>query len=182
MKRESLKELGLNEEQIKKIMDINGADIEKAKGDSAEASKENESLRSQIKERDKDLKHLRKQVEDNKDLTEQLNNLKDKYDKDTADLNTKLSHVRLNSAIDRSLSKDKVRNIKAIKGLLDMDSIKLDKDGNLTGLQDQVEDIKKSDPYLFDQGQKEDYKPDNGKPAKTSEAQTMIDVFKGDIK
>lgn len=169
MKRESLKELGLNEEQIKKIMDINGADIEKAKGDSAEASKENESLRSQIKERDKDL-------------TEQLNSLKDKYDKDTADLNTKLSHVRLNSAIDRSLSKDKVRNIKAIKGLLDMDSIKLDKDGNLTGLQDQVEDIKKSDPYLFDQGQKEDYKPDNGKPAKTSEAQTMIDVFKGDIK
>lgn len=179
MKRDQLKEFGLNEDQINKIMDLNGADIEKAKSASAEALTENESLKSQIQKREKDLKKLKSQVKDNEGLTEQFNQLKSKYDKDTADLNHKLDQTRLNSAVDKVLSQDKVRNVKAIKGLLDMDQVKLDKDGNLKGLDDQVNSIKKTDPYLFDLGQKQVYEPESGKPASSNEIQTMIDVFKG---
>lgn len=40
MKRKQLEELGLQEEQIKKIMDLNGADIEKAKGESSDLQAE----------------------------------------------------------------------------------------------------------------------------------------------
>lgn len=123
MKRKQLEELGLQEEQIKKIMDLNGADIEKAKGESSDLQAENEALKSQMSERDKDL-------------TAQFNDLKKKYDKDTADLTQKLATNRLNSAIDQSLSKANARNNKAVKGLLNMDEIKLDDDGNLTGLDD----------------------------------------------
>lgn len=182
MKRKQLEELGLQEEQIKKIMDLNGADIEKAKGESSDLQAENEALKSQMSERDKDLKKLRSQVKDNEDLTAQFNDLKKKYDKDTADLTQKLATNRLNSAIDQSLSKANVRNNKAIKGLLNIDEIKLDDDGNLTGLDDQIKSLQKSDGYLFDEGSKQDYQPNNGKPADVDPVQAMVDIFKGDIK
>ena len=182
MKRKQLEELGLQEEQIKKIMDLNGADIEKAKGESSDLQAENEALKSQMSERDKDLKKLRSQVKDNEDLTAQFNDLKKKYDKDTADLTQKLATNRLNSAIYQSLSKDNARNNKAIKGLLNMDEIKLDDDGNLTGLDDQIKSLQKSDSYLFDEGSKQDYQPNNGKPADIDPVQAMVDIFKGDIK
>ncbi len=103
-----------------------------------------------------------------------------KYEKDTADLSTKLSQTRLNSALDGELSKAGVRNTKAIKGLLDMNEIKLDKEGNLTGLDSQIKSIKQSDSYLFNEGQKQDYQPSNGKPAETDPVQQMVNVFKGE--
>lgn len=179
MKRKQLEELGLQEEQIKKIMDLNGADIEKAKGESSDLQAENEALKSQMSERDKDLKKLRSQVKDNEDLTAQFNDLKKKYDKDTAGLTQKLAANRLNSAIDQSLSKAKVRNNKAIRGLLNMDKIKLDDDGNLTGLDDQIKSLHKSDAYLFDDGAKQNYNPENGNPPASDATQAMVDVFKG---
>lgn len=93
MKRKQLEELGLQEEQIKKIMDLNGEDIQNAKdkasASNAEILEENKALKSQMSERDKDLKKLRAQVKDNEDLTKQFNDLKSKYDKDTADLTQK---------------------------------------------------------------------------------------------
>ena len=142
MKRDQLKELGLEESVINQIMDLNGADIEKAK--------------------------------DNEELSNSYKELQAKYEKDTADLSTKLSQTRLNSALDGELSKAGVRNTKAIKGLLDMNEIKLDKEGNLTGLDSQ------SDSYLFNEGQKQDYQPSNGKPAETDPVQQMVNVFKGE--
>lgn len=186
MKRKQLEELGLQEEQIKKIMDLNGEDIQNAKdkasASNAEILEENEALKSQMSERDKDLKKLRSQVKDNEDLTKQFNDLKNKYDKDTADLTQKLATNRLNSAIDQSLSKANARNNKAVKGLLNMDEIKLDDDGNLTGLDDQIKSLQKSDGYLFDEGSKQDYQPNNGKPADVDPVQAMVDIFKGDVK
>ena len=63
MKREELKKLNLNDEQIDKVMNLHGADVESMKSKSEELSKTNESLQSQIAERDKDLKSLKKQAE-----------------------------------------------------------------------------------------------------------------------
>lgn len=106
MKRDQLKELGVEESVINKIMDLNGADIEKAKSSSAEMQEENEALKAQLKERDNDLKKLRKNAKDNEELQA-------KYEKDSADLSTKLSQTRLNSALDAELSKAGVKNAKA---------------------------------------------------------------------
>lgn len=184
MKKEQLKELGLNDDLIKKIMDINGKDIqnakEKATAGSNEALEENQALKDQLKERDKDLKTLRAQAKDNKELSNSYKELQDKYSKDTADLTTKLNQTRLNSALNTALTKAKVRNPKSIKGLLDMQEIKLDKEGNLTGLDDQISKIKQTDSYLFDEGKEQNYAPSNGKPAGTDQVQEMVDVFKGD--
>lgn len=65
--------------------------IEKAKSSNAEMQEENEALKAQLKERDKDLKNLRKNAKDNEELSNFYKELQAKYEKDTAGLSPKLS-------------------------------------------------------------------------------------------
>lgn len=51
-------------------MDINGEDINKAKSSNDEMIKENEALKSQLSERDKDFAKLKKNAKDNEELTQ----------------------------------------------------------------------------------------------------------------
>ena len=75
-------------------------------------------------------------------LKTQLSTLQTKYDTDIA-------AVRKASAIDIALANSKAKNGKAARALLDLDAVKLD--GNkLLGFDDQLEALKKSDPWLFE--------------------------------
>ena len=57
--------------------------------------------------------------------------------------------MRKASAIDIALANSKAKNGKAARALLDLDAVKLD--GNkLLGFDDQLEALKKSDPWLFE--------------------------------
>lgn len=178
MKRNQLKDLGLNEDQIKAVMDLNGEDINNAKSGNDAIVEENNALKAQIAERDKDLKNLRKNAKDNEELSNSYKKLETKYKNDTADLTNKLNQTRLTSAVDRALSASKVRDTKAIKGFLDMDKVKLDEQGNLSGLDEQIKEIHQTAPYIFDEGIKQNYEPNNGTPANTNPVQAMVDVFK----
>lgn len=178
MKRNQLKDLGLDEDQIKAVMDLNGEDINNAKSGNDAIVEENNALKAQIAERDKDLKNLRKNAKDNEELSNSYKKLETKYKNDTADLTNKLNQTRLTSAVDRALSASKVRDTKAIKGFLDMDKVKLDEQGNLSGLDEQIKEIHQTAPYIFDEGTKQNYEPNNGTPATTDPVQAMVDVFK----
>ena len=182
MKRETLKDMGLTAEQVDKIMELNGVDIEKAKGKANELATENTELKAQIEERDRDLVDLRKVAKDNGTLSADFKALQEKYKQETAELEKQVASVKLTSALDLGLSGAKVRNAKAIKGLLDMDAIKLDDAGKLTGLDDQLKAIKKSDPYLFDGGEKQDYTPASGETAKSDPVSLMVESFKQGVK
>lgn len=181
MKREELKKLDLNDEQIDKVMGLHGADVEAMKAKTDELGKTNESLQSQIAVRDKDLKTLKKQAGNNEELNNQLKELQSKYKQDTESLTKELQQTRLNSAVDSALGKAKVRNTKAAKALLNMDEVKLNDKGELEGLDDQISSLQKSDGYLFDKGQKESYSPKGG-GGKTDPdpVKTMVDIFKGE--
>ena len=178
MKRNQLKDLGLNEDQIKAVMDLNGEDINNAKSGNDAIVEENNALKAQIAERDKDLKNLRKNAKDNEELSNSYKELETKYKNDTADLTNKLNQTRLTSAVDRALNASKVRNTKAIKGFLDMGKVKIDDQGNLSGLDEQIKEIHQTAPYIFDEGIKQNYEPNNGTPANTDLVQSMVDVFK----
>ena len=178
MKRNQLKDLGLDENQIKAVMDLNGEDINNAKSGNDAIVEENNALKAQIAERDKDLKNLRKNAKDNEELSNSYKELEAKYKNDTADLTNKLNQTRLTSAVDRVLSASKVRDTKAIKGFLDMNKVKLDEQGNLSGLDEQIKEIHQTAPYIFDEGTKQNYEPNNGTPATTDPIQAMVDVFK----
>ena len=55
MKREYLKELGLEDEIIDKVLAENGKDIEREKGKAEAAKADAENLKTQLADRDKDL-------------------------------------------------------------------------------------------------------------------------------
>ena len=187
--REKLIKIGLSNEQMEKIVALHGADIEelKAKSDelinskTEELKKANESLQSQIAERDKDLKTLKKQAGDNEELSNQFKELQSKYKQDTDNLTKELQQTKLNSAVDSVLGKAKVRNSKAAKALLNLDEVKLNDKDELEGLDEQISSLQKSDGYLFDQGSKEPYQPQGGSGKTDPDpVATMTNVFKGE--
>ena len=116
-------------------------------------------LKQQLKDRDKQLNDLSEKAKDNEELTATIEQLKEDNKTATDDLQQKLDQQAFDFSLEKALTGAKVRNPKAVKALLDTDIIKL-KDDELTGLNEQLEQIKESDPYLFEEEQqKGDPKP-----------------------
>lgn len=90
---------------------------------------------------------------DVKQLQKDVNDWKTKYDHD-------LEETKRDSAIRLAIAKSGTLSEKALMGLLDKDKIKFDKDGKLTGLDEQIEAIKKEDSFLFKEA--EPNKPKEG--------------------
>lgn len=103
------------------------------------------------------IKGLRDTVSkfDGVDLDGLKNSVKDWENK----YNTDIAAVKLDSAVNMALVAAKAKNPKLTKAALDMSIIKLDGE-NLTGLTEQLDNLKKSDAYLFEAETKDD--PDGG--------------------
>lgn len=76
----------------------------------------------------------------------------EKLKKDASDwetkYNTDIAAVKLDSAVSLALVEAKAKNPKAVRGMLDMSIVKMDGD-KLLGLSEQLENLKKSDGYMF---------------------------------
>lgn len=109
---------------------------------------ENKSLKQQVKDRDEQLNDL-KNIDPEK-LQQEISDLqqanKDK-DKEHAEQTAK---QQKEFAIELALRDAKALNTKAVKALLDSESIKLDGE-TLLGLDDQLKTLQESDAYLFKQ-------------------------------
>ncbi|MEG1584023.1 MAG: phage scaffolding protein [Anaerovorax sp.] len=156
MKREQLKELGLEKEQIDSIMKINGEDIEHAKEVTGEESKnlqaEIEGLNAQVKDRDKQLDTLKASAGDNEVLTKQIADLQAENATTKQTHESEMNQLKVNFAVEKALAGAKAKNVKAVKALLDLEDAKLDKDGNVKGLQEQVDKLTADEgtKFLFD--------------------------------
>lgn len=80
---------------------------------------------------------------DPKKLEDDLKDLQVKYDTDTA-------NIRKAAAIDLALTRARARDPQLTRAALNMDEIKIDKDGKVTGLDAQVEGLKKDKAWLFE--------------------------------
>lgn len=65
------------------------------------------------------------------------------------ELETQFANRRIDLEINTALTMNKAKNLKAVGALLDKGQIKLDGD-NVLGISEQLEVIKKENPYLFD--------------------------------
>lgn len=162
MKREFLKELGLEGDVIKQIMDENGKDVEEAKKGNEElkqqvAAKDTEiaGLKEQITQRDTDIESLKTAAADNEALKTQLGELQTKYTTDTDALNQKLrdqqvefettkatdtffADVEFSSQLakDAAIAQFKAKGFKLA-------------DGTFQGGKEWLEELKKSSPDAF---------------------------------
>lgn len=148
MKRETLKALGLTDEQIESVMAEHGKTIAAEVAKTTAANTTVSDLQSQLDQRDKDIKELQKQTGGNTDLQKQLDEWQEKYKADTEALEQKLADQKLDTALDAAIHGAKGRNPKAIKALLNREALKLKDDGSIEGLD--LDALKTSDAYLFE--------------------------------
>lgn len=144
MKRKFLEELGLTKEQIDSIIDENGKDIENAKSEVTTVKSELEQVRTQLKEANitiegfKDYDQVKSQVEE----------YKTKYEKSTLEYESRIADMQLSSSIDTVINSLGGRNIKAIKALLDIESLKKSKNRD-ADIKSAIETCQKENSYLF---------------------------------
>ena len=81
---------------------------------------------------------------DPKKLEDDLKDLQTRYDTDTA-------NIRRDAAIDLALTRAHARDPQLTRAALSMDDIKIGADGKITGLDAQVESLKKDKAWLFEE-------------------------------
>lgn len=153
MNREELKELGLSDEQIDKVMASHGKVVNdtKAKADKVDGLESQiEDYKQQIADRDTQLEELGEKAKGNEDLTAEIDRLKEENTNTKNDYEEQLKKQAFDYKLEGTLKDSKVKNVKAIKALLDMDTIKLDGDA-LKGLDEQLNSLKENESYLFEQ-------------------------------
>ena len=143
MKREFLEALGLDKEIVDKIMTENGNDINKTK-EKLEAERDN--YKSQLETAQNALKDF--EGVDVKELKGKIDTLTADLTAKETDYQTKLTDMEFNSKLDGLITSSGARNAKAVKALLDLESIKSSKNQD-TDLQTALEACKKDNEYLF---------------------------------
>lgn len=146
MTRKELEDLGLSKEQIDSIIKINETDVGNAE---ASATAELTGLRDQVADRDKQLETLKASAGDNEALAKRIADLQAENTKTKETHESEMNQFKVDFAVEKALTGAKAKNIKAVKALLDLEDIKLDKDGTVKGLQDQVDKLLADDDTKF---------------------------------
>lgn len=153
MTRKQLEDLGLTKEQVDSVMKINGDDIENAKGTASTEIKnlqtEVEGLKTQVSDRDNQLETLKASAGDNADLKKKIEELQTENATAKASHESELNQLKIDFAVEKALTGAKAKNIKAVKALLELGEAKLDKDGNVKGLDEQIEKLRSGDDTKF---------------------------------
>lgn len=143
MKREDLQKIeGLTKEQIDGIMNLHKIDAEQYK-------KDLEAKDTEIETKDTKIAGLSDTVKkfDGVDVAKLQQDVRDwekKYNDD-------LTSAKKEAAIKLAIAEAKPRNEKALMALLDTNIVKLNDDGTITGLKEQLENIKKDNDFLFEE-------------------------------
>lgn len=114
------------------------------------------NINNQLKAANKTIKSLEANMS-NEDVEKlksehkaQIEEMEDKH-------KTEMHQKELNFALDKDLSSSNCRDVNDIKAFLNMDDIKY-QDGKISGLEGQIENLKKSKPYLFNEETNADIK------------------------
>lgn len=158
MNKEDLIAMGLTEEQAKKVMDsLDGNYVTKTRFN--EVNEENKTLKRSVSDRDKQLEDLKKSSGDNEELKKQIETLQQENANQKKAHDAEMTQLRLDNAIDAALTSAGAKNIKAVRALIDTSKVKVGEDGKLTGFDDLLSAVQKSDSYLFtEKQQKQNFK------------------------
>lgn len=150
MTKESLMAMGLTEEQADKVMgELGSSFVPKTRFD--EISTELQTAKTTIKERDTQLEALQKSAGDNQALKDQITQLQTDNANQKKEHEAEMKKIRVGNAVDRALSDAKAINPTAVKPFLAdfLEKAELDKDGNISGLVDEIGKLTKGEGTSF---------------------------------
>lgn len=179
MNKEELITMGLTEEQAKKVMDsLDGNFVTKTRFN--EVNEENKTLKQSVADRDKQLEDLKKSSGDNAELKKQIETLQQQNAEQQKAHEAELKQLKLDNAIDTALTAAGAKNVKAVKPFIDTTKIKLGEDGKLTGLDEQLKEVQKTEGYLFAEKQQKQQTFKGFQPGASGEVKpgTEVDTSK----
>ena len=147
MKREDLKQLELSDEVIDKVMALHGVDIESHKTRLTTMHTELDTAKTQLTEASATIEGFKKLKPE--ELQAAADDYKAKWEQAQTESATQLASLKFDHALESALTGAKVKNPKTVQALLSRDILKLNEDGTIAGLNEQLETIKKDNDYLF---------------------------------
>jgi hypothetical protein len=96
------------------------------------------------------IKNLEKEAGLSESLKLQIEDYKNKM----ADKDSQIQKIKYDAKLEIALNGANAKNIRALRGLLDMDKIVLDDNGDISGLEEQLSSLKETDSYLFNEDNK----------------------------
>jgi len=153
MKREFLKEMGLTDEQIDKVMSENGKDVEKAKGDLEKVKNDLQAKETELDTTKVQLNTANETIESYKSMDieaikKSAEEYKFKFEEAQKKAKADMEKLQFDHALENALNKAGAKNTKAVKALINLEGLKLNKD-EIIGLKEQLEKIKEENDYLF---------------------------------
>lgn len=146
MNKEQLVALGMSEEQADKVIEGFGKMIPKSRLD--EKITEVNDYKQQLADRDTQLADLQSKANGNEELQSQIQALQQQNEQAKTEYQQELQQKEFGFALTEALRDAKAKNPKAVKALLDTETVKF-VDGKLIGLDEQLTALKTSDDYLF---------------------------------
>lgn len=149
MKREQLKELGLEDAAIDKIMALNGADIEKQKTAAETAKTEADTLKTQLADANTQIESFKSMDIDT--IKRSADEWKVKAETAQTEAAQAILKVKQEHALERELKETfKVADAVAVRAHLKADAIKYnEKDDTFIGLKEQLDPLKETHGVYF---------------------------------
>ena len=145
MKTEFLKNLGITEQSvIDQIMAENGRDVDKVRTELTTVRQQLTEAQGQISTKDSEIATLQSKVGDVDALNQQIAQLTTDKTNLTNELNTKVTEIQKDHAIEGKIRDVKGKNIKAIKALLDMGKITYE-NNELGGIDEQLDALRSAE-------------------------------------
>lgn len=143
MQRKFLEDLGLEKDVVDKVLNENGADIENAK---KRLEFERNNYKSQLETAQTALKEF--EGVDVKELQGKIAELDGTLKAKEKEYAEKISDMEFSSVLDSALAESKAKNQKAVKALLDLDTLKASKN-QAEDIKKALDGIKQENDYLF---------------------------------
>ncbi|MBU5439491.1 phage scaffolding protein [Tissierella sp. MSJ-40] len=105
-------------------------------------------LEVDIKERDTQLETLKKSVGDNEELKKQIETLQEDNRTKDEEYQKQLKDLQLTNAINLALN-GKVHDVDLVAGLVDKEKVIIGNDGNIVGLDEQIQSLQENKSFLF---------------------------------
>jgi hypothetical protein len=148
MKREELIKLGIAEDVVDKIMAMHGQDIEGHKAKLTSTQTELDGIKAQLAEAGKTIEGFKSLNVDQ--IRASADEWKAKAEQAQKDAAAQVAALKFDHALESALTGAKVRDSVSVKAHLKTDALRLNEDGSILGLNEQLETLKKSKGFLFE--------------------------------
>ena len=150
MRRDFLKDLGLSDEIMDKIMTQYGLDIEKYKTEKKENEVKITFLSDKIKEQEEVINSMQKDNESYTKLKQDYDLLQEEKTKNDNEYKQQIREIKLKSGVEKALNNAGAINQKVVIPLLKefLDKAEIDEKGNVNGLEEQIKESEDT-KFLF---------------------------------